>query len=277
MLREWLRAQAISDTHFAAPTLYVWLTQSEMDRVRAGESIATLPEPDAASLNESFPLEDCAVCDRLGEPSRAGRRRAWPSPWASRLSWPDADEARDHLARVELRAEALLIVYDERTTPPTFRASTERGVTAPWSEALSVPDLWAALLFVHARTLADGTEVLSREYVLVSPSMIASVTMGSSEIANELRTERLRLTRLARDAPDRAEPWTTRALETAWASLPETGAPLTQLYASVLTTGAGYPMTRGAIASLVALLDDRSDAFEWHTDVPSEPRPQFFQ
>lgn len=269
MVRDWLGAQAVSETHFGEPVLYAWLAADEVAAVVGGESVTTISSEDDA-FDAALAADTSEVAARLREPARSGRRRAWPSAWAMRRG------GGEHLARVELRPESLVLVYDARTTPPTIHFSTDRGVAAPFDEALHVPDFWAAVLFVHACSAAPDTPPC-REFVLVSASMIARVSMGSPEIANELRIEHERLLRLARDLPETATEPSATELDRAWAALPPDDASMTTAYASALASGHDYALARTPLVTLAATLVDRTEPFEWRTSIPSEPRPQFFE
>lgn len=270
MVRDWLRAQAVSETHFGAPVLYSWLDDAALEALRGGGSVATTSSSETDPFDAAIAQDESAVAAQLRSPERGGRRRAWPSAWPIRRRL--APDAPAHLARIELRPESVLLLYDARTTPPTIHFSTERGVAAPFEEASRVPDLWAAVLFVHT---CEGAPC--REYVLVSPSMIGRVSLGSTEIGGELRTDRERLLRLAHDAAETAEPPTSRALDAAWAALPAADAPTTVAYAAALATGEGHALARTPLVELAGMLVDRTEPFEWRTALPSEPRPHFFE
>lgn len=277
LVRDWLLAQAISTTRFAAPVLWVWVTTDELERVRAGESVATLPTAPEGSLDEALEGDGSELAAALRSGTLAGRRRAWPSPWASRLGWPGHEPEGDHLVRVELRPESLIVVYDARHSPPRVAFATERGTPAPSGEALHVPELWAAVLLIHEVRDDSGTPVLSREYVLTSPAMIGRVSVGSVEIENELRTERTRLLRVARNLGDDVRiSMTPGLLERLWETIPGDDATTRDAWASVLTSGARYPLAAIPIVRLVRQLGDDAAPFEWQTSLPSEPRPHFF-
>lgn len=259
--REWLRAQAISETHFGAPVLYAWLTDAEADAVRGGTSVALAAEPEDERLEDALDGDGSEIAAQLRQAS--GRRRAWPSAWASRR-----DGEGTHLARVELRPESVLLVYDARVHPTEVRFSTERGVPAPFGEASQVSAVWAAVLVLRPT---------SRTYVLLRPEMIGRVSLGSIEIANELRTERERLVQLAADLPEDAVRIAPRDLASAWSALPDEGAALDVLYAAAIASPARDPLGQAETMALVRLLTDRTDPFEWRSSIPSEPRPQFFE
>ncbi len=260
VVREWLRAQAISETHFAAPVLYAWLSDIDADAVRGGTSVVETAE--ASALDAALDGDRSDVAMQLLAPARDGRRIAWPTAWATRLG-----QAGDHLARIELRPESLLVVYDTRTSPPEIHFATEHGVAAPFEEASQVPELWAAVLWIRPR---------KREYFLISANMIGRVSMGTPEIAAELRVERERLTRLAHDLPLEAGPIAAEVVARAWSSWPGPDAPTSELFASVLTASDRYVLGRRTLMELVAELRDQSAPFDWQTSLPSEPRPHFF-
>ncbi len=276
VVRDWLRTQAISETHFGAPVLYAWVDDEDLGALRAGGSIGTLPSSADVSLDLAMEGDASEIAAHLREPARSGRRRAWPSPWASRLGWPGREPAGDHLVRVELRPESVLVLYDARTAPPSVRFATERGVSAPFAEASQVPDLWAAVLLIHEVSEHDGSRALSREYVLVSPEMIGRVSTGSPEITNELRTERTRITRLAQMLGDLHAALTPGVLRRAWAAVPDDDATFRDVYASAITSGARYPLEPATLMRLAGQLADDTEPYEWRTALPSEPRPRFF-
>jgi hypothetical protein len=266
IVREWLRAQAVSDTHFGVHVLYTWIGDDEVEALRAGGTIAGPREE--APLDAALEGDDSLIAQHLREPACAGRRSAWPSAWAARLGAPTPA----HLVRVELRPESLLLVYDARTSPPTIHFATDRGATAPFEEASHLPAIWAAVLFVHA----DETGAVSREYVLVNTTMIGRVSMASPETAGELRTARERLGRLAHDAPEADGTIRTSTLEHAWAALPATGATIDASFASAIPSNR-YRLDRSGLREVIDALVDRSEPYEWRTSLPSEPRPQLFE
>jgi hypothetical protein len=275
MVREWLRAQAISDAHFGAPVLYTWLTAADEAALRAGGSItATTVHESRSGLDDWIANAPApGVSEHLAEPAHAGRQRAWPSAWAARRGFAFVPEVGERLARIELRPESLIVLYDTRTQPPTIAFSTERGVPAPTGEALQVSELWAAVFLIGWDRHDDGGRSVWREYVLISPAMIGRVSIGSPEIAAELRVERERLTALGHDVGASETPIATDALEAAWAALPDRDATPERLFAAAIPDDRNV-LGQRPLLELVGMLVDRGDAFEWRTELASEPRPQ---
>lgn len=234
-LREWLRASAVSHTHVARPVLYTWTREAQIEELRAGAPILSRSESTTgvrSGLDVALDQDTSEFAQLMRRPGLSLWRFAWPSPWATRMGWPDTGDYGDRLLRVELRSEALIGVYDSRISPRVVRFFTDEGNDVSLADAMLVPQFWAAIYHVQESPGPDGQTRLAREFVLINESMIARVVYGTPQIESELAVERERLNFLATQLAPEATPFAR--LSESWDALPPDDADLRRLYDSAL-------------------------------------------
>jgi hypothetical protein len=263
VLREWLRASAVSHTHVARPVLYTWTRQEQIDELRAGAPVLSRSESTTgvrSGLDVALDADDSEFAHLLRRPGLSQWRFAWPSPWATRMGWPVTGDYGDRLLRIELASEALIAVYDSRVTPRVVRFFTDEGNDVPLAEAMLVPQFWAGVYHVQESPGPEGETRLAREFVLINESMIARVTYGTPEIANELAVERERLNFLATQVGADAPPFSQ--LSESWDALPPDDADLRRLYDSAMAFSSPlYLPTQPNVRAIVAALSEQPGPF----------------
>lgn len=263
VLRDWLRASAVSHTHVARPVLYTWTREAQIEELRAGAPILTRSESTTgvrSGLDLALDQDSSEFAQLLRRPGLSRWRFAWPSPWATRMGWPVTGDYGDRLLRIELRSEALIAVYDSRITPRVVRFFTDEGNDVPLADAMLVPQFWAAIYHVQEHGGPDGETRLAREFVLINESMIQRVTYGTTEIANELAVERERLNFLATQLTADAPPFVR--LDASWDALPPDDADLRRLYEGALAFSSPlYLPTEANVRAIVAALAEQPAPF----------------
>ncbi len=263
VLRGWLRASGVSHTHVARPVLYTWTREAQIEELRAGGPVLSRSEGTTgvrSGLDVSLDQDTSEFAQLLRRPGLSRWRFAWPSPWATRMGWPVTGDYGDRLLRIELRGEALIAVYDSRITPRVVRFFTDQGNDVPLEEAMLVPQFWAAIYHVQEHPGPDGETRLAREFVLINESMIARVTYGTAEIAQELSVERERLNFLANQLGPEASPFTT--LSSSWEALAPDDADLRRLYEGALAFSSPlYLPTEPNVRAIARALGDQPAPF----------------
>ncbi len=263
VLREWLRASAVSHTHVARPVLYTWTREAQIEELRAGAPVLSRSSSTTgvrSGLDLALEQDDSEFARLLRRPGLARWRFAWPSPWATRMGWPVTGDYGDRLLRIELQSEALIAVYDSRITPRVVRFFTDEGNDVPFEDAMRVPQFWAAVHHVQSHPGPDGETRLAREFVLVNESMIERVTYGTPEIASELAVELERLNFLATQLSAEATPFAQ--LSESWDALPPDDADLRRLYDGALAfSSALYLPTEANVRAIARALAEQPGPF----------------
>jgi hypothetical protein len=263
VLRDWLRASAVSHTHVGRPVLYTWTREAQIEELRGGAPVLSRSESTTgvrSGLDVALDADTSQFAQLLRRPGLSRWRFAWPSPWATRMGWPVTGDYGDRLLRIELSSQALIAVYDSRITPRVVRFFTDEGNGVPLEEALLVPQFWAAVYHVQEHPGPDGETRLAREFVLINESMIARVTYGTPEIASELAVERERLNFLATQLGAEATPF--EHLSESWDALPPDDADLRRLYDSAMAfSSALYVPTESNVRAISRALTDQPGPF----------------
>jgi hypothetical protein len=263
VLRSWLRASAVSHTHVARPILYTWTRDEQIEELRAGAPVLSRSESTTgvrSGLDVALDADTSEFAQLMRRPGLSRWRFAWPSPWATRMGWPETGDYGDRLLRIELRPESLIAVYDSRITPRVVRFFTDEGNDVPLAEAMLVPQFWAAIYHVQESPGPDGAPRLAREFVIINESMIARVVYGTPQIESELAVERERLNFLATQLGPEAAPFTR--LSESWDALPPDDADLRRLYDSSLAFSSPlYLPTEPNVRAIVAALSAQPGPF----------------
>lgn len=245
VLRDWLRASAVSHAHSGRSVLHAWITEARLQALR--DDAPLLPTPTAeegSALDRAVDGDTSRFAELLRtQESLRGRLDAWPTPWASRLGGEG-----DRLVRVELESRALIGTYDASTRAVGF--FTDHGNAVPFEEALLVPQYWSAIYLVVP---GDADHPPSRSIVLINESMIARVSYGTPELAAQLAVERERLNLLATRMGEDTGPFSN--VLTAWDDIPPDETTTRRLYDSTLAVASdAYVPTEAHIRAVVAAL-----------------------
>jgi hypothetical protein len=101
------------------------------------------------------------------------------------LGWGESEVYGDQLLRVTMREGALIGIFDASLPEPWRFADLDNNPVA-MSQALSTPQLIAAVYHVFRPPSGEDQGLAFREYVLVNESMIQQWAYGTSDVAMRL-------------------------------------------------------------------------------------------
>jgi hypothetical protein len=182
--------EPVTAEHFARRVLYTWTTAEQVEDLRRDRRLLVReesPERGASyfeQLVHELAIHGNATAKLLDSTGFAKSRFAWPAPWATREGW-EGEKYGDHLIRVVLKPEAIVLAVD---VAGAFRARDLANRPVALDDVAARPERIAAVYFETG---------LYREYVLCNESMIATWSVGTQDIADELAAEVRSLAALA--------------------------------------------------------------------------------
>jgi hypothetical protein len=183
---------AVTDDDFYRPVLYTWTTQESIDALRSSRKLLVAT---AKSGNSTSPLnrelEGTAMHEGSGRriatlltshPDLIRRRYAWTAPYATVLGLGDHGYG-NALIRIELQKDAWIGRYDPTAKSP-FRFVDREGNLIDNATVAMSPSRIAALFHVR-----NNIPVPYREFIVCNESMVASWSVATPDIRNELDRE----------------------------------------------------------------------------------------
>jgi hypothetical protein len=247
-LADRLAPLVVSDEDFYRPVLYTWTTTASIAQLRVSHQLLVATtrsggfvSPFNRALLQTSARGSGIAHELMTYPALARRRYAWPAPFATVLG-VGARSYGNALIRIELRAEAWIGRFDpEAAEPFSFREAN--GDVVANADVLAHPERIGAVF--HVRTDAA---VPFREYVVCNPTMVASWSVATPEIREEISSELalvgdLATAKLVDDAP--ASP--------AWSNASD-AAPVARWHAALAFDNDKYRPTPAALAGLTAAL-----------------------
>lgn len=174
VLYSWTTREQVAELR-TDPTLLTRVASANGQRGRATDALATLAGTD----------ELAAV---LSGPAFEKKRFGWTNAWATLLGW--AGEAYgDQLLEIRLRSEALIVVFDQRSSELTVFDVNNQPVDR--QVALAAPERIGAIYFVDTSDFLGchdtfGPGSVFREYVLCNEGMIEGWSLGTAELREHL-------------------------------------------------------------------------------------------
>lgn len=186
--------------HIARRTLYTWTKREQIEELKKDPTLLTRAEsPEHGTSYFEQMLEEraqqkSALAKLLRSAPFAKQRYAWVAPFATRLGIGD-ESYGDELIRIDLKPEAWFVIM--KTSSPELVVVDAENKPIALADALAHPERLAAAYFTQdkpvtgyrASMAGPNERVGYREYVLFNESMIASYSVGTPEIANELAAE----------------------------------------------------------------------------------------
>jgi len=182
----------------AAPTLYTWTTREQVAQLaqkRVLLSRTESPEHGPSYFSQRLSLrakEGDELAKLLQSGGFAKARHAWPAPWATFLGSP-GERYGDDLIQIKLKPEAWFVVFRTSQRELSVVDSANRAISS--KDALAHSERIAAVYFVHDELAKEGAtpsapptvRAAYREYVLCNESMIASYSVYTDDIKQELQ------------------------------------------------------------------------------------------
>ena len=190
-----LAALAVSDADFYRPVLYTWTPAASIGSLRYTRELLTAtaatgrfvsPFNRALAQVARTPGAGRALAQALTtDPALIRRRYAWPAPFATVLGLGRRSYGTA-LVRIELAPEAWIARFDPSAREP-FAIVDAAGQPVAMADVLAAPTRLGAIF--HVRT-DPWQGVAYREYVVVSPAMVAAWSIATPAIRAELAAER---------------------------------------------------------------------------------------
>jgi hypothetical protein len=216
-----LAALAVSDADFYRPVLYTWTPAASIGALRYTRELLTAtaatgrfvsPFNRALAQVARTPGAGRALAQALTtDPALIRRRYAWPAPFATVLGLGPRSYGTA-LVRIELAPEAWIARFDPSAREP-FAIVDAAGQPVAMADVLAAPTRLGAIF--HVRTDA-WQGVAYREYVVVSPAMVAAWSIATPAIRAELAAERALLADLELGVAALADDDATASAVPAW-------------------------------------------------------------
>jgi hypothetical protein len=190
----------VTTERFARRVLYTWTTAEQIAELRTTKRLLSREESPAhgASYYEQYlhglATRGDAIAKLLDTTTFAKSRFAWPAPWATSQGMGD-EQWGDQLIRVTLKQDAIVLAVSSRAGTFTARDLDNRVI--PLDVVTQHPERIGAVYFETDRY---------REMILCNESMIASWSVGTQNITDELEAEARAIVALAAEL--RAHPVT---------------------------------------------------------------------
>ena len=196
-----LAALAVTDGNFYRSVLYSWTSPAQIAALRQSHVLLTATTATGGFVSpflrelalvatDSGPGRDVARL-LLKDPVLSRRRYAWPAPFATSLGLGDRTYGTS-LIRIALRDDAWIGRFEPTEADPfTFVDSTNALVST--AEVLAHPERIGAIF--HVRYERGAT---IREYVICNAEMVASWSVATREISDEVGRDRAMLAAIAR-------------------------------------------------------------------------------
>jgi hypothetical protein len=254
-----LRALAVSDDDFYRRVLYTWTTPEAVTGVRATRQLlvatassGTFVSPFNRVLAKLATAKGAtgALAGLLAtHPALVRRRYAWPTPFATVMGVGPRTYG-NALIRIELRPQAWIARFDPNAVEP-FAIVDAAGARVDPAAVLAEPERLAAIF--HVRTEA-AQSVRFREYVVCSAAMVASWSVATPAIRDELASE-VELIRALRDWIDiLPADETVLPASRAWARVPTSDDPATLWRAALAFDNRRYRLRKRQLDALLAAL-----------------------
>lgn len=255
-----LDALAVDDADFYRPVLYTWTTPAAIADLRAsrqllvatatsGRFVSPFNRALARTAARPGPGRDLA---RLltTEPALLRRRYAWPAPFATVMGLGPRAYG-NALVKIELAPEAWIGRFAP-AEPDPFRFVDGAGRVVPAAEVLAAPARVAAIFHVRA----EATQPLPfREYVVVNEAMVASWSIATPAIRDELARERALVAALAGPARELPLAEVMAPTAPAWAARARRPTLLARWRSAMAFDNVRYRLGPPQLAAIVAALD----------------------
>jgi len=196
-----LRVLAVADDDFYRPILYTWTTIEGIANLRAHHRLLVATATMGGFVS-AF-IRELVVCARAGgsgaklaeilvtHPSLIRRRYAWTAPFATVMGLGRRTYGTS-LIRIELRPEAWIARF-EPAVANSLTVVDAAGAIVSTDAVLAAPERIGAVFHVHSSPSF-------REYVVCSETMVATWSIATDDILDELASEAA----LLRDVRDHA-------------------------------------------------------------------------